>query len=108
MNGQENPESPANKAYTKLLFDMVRVYDYKIEVGCVLIVVWEDKKHLEDWMAVKPGLKSVRCMKAPLRFFRMIPRHDENDVSALVIGLGTKEDFSDTTMVHYAVVREIN
>lgn len=105
MEGQRGVQ-PINKAYTKLLFDMVNAYNYEIKAGTILIITWEDQQHLDNWMACKPALNDVRCFKAPLIHFPMIPKHTDKDVAALAVAIGKEKDFSDIKLVHYVVVQE--
>lgn len=93
-----------DKAYHKLLYDMMSACGYKNEAGTILIMTWEDQEHLDDWMARKPALNVVRCFKAPLTHFPMIETYNEKNLSALAVAIGKEKDFSDVKLVYYAYV----
>lgn len=89
------------------LFDIIQSSHHnKLRLGHILLAIWKDRKHLEEWTNVRVGnfsSSSVRIasMDSQLLPFTLPDEQDKKTVAIIGIATGVENDYSDTHLLYF-------
>lgn len=92
--------------YKQILTNVIISNNLPIIHGKTIIVIWHDRKHLEEWgLLKKVDSDPIRIVTLPSEQIDMFGVQNIEDVCTIALAFGIKDDYSDTNCIYHMQVR---